>query len=400
MNEKYSKLLTQYTFENGGTIPTHTAMSPMLTLYGEKDGTVGQTAIDYFATRSKSQGMLITGASYISDKGYYEGELGLDDDKFLPGLTKLAQTMKKDGNKAIVQLHHAGKQATGSAAKYGYVQTPSDMPATAADPTPGKGMSEAEIEQVIQEFADATKRVIKAGFDGVEIHGANWYLVHEFFSPFYNHRTDKWGGSLENRMRFPLEVLKAVKEAAKDKPGFIIGFRMTPEEDMPSQMTKDVANTSGYTVEDGLKLASAIADEGIDYVHYSLFTKYNAGPKDSNQSYGQLLKQTIGDRATTIISSGVHTADDALDALNHGDIIAIGRESIVEPNFIQKIKDGKEDQIQTAITAESAPTLNIPKVMIDVLVQENTPFLINGRENLKPLSSAEKVDTASGASAN
>ncbi|MDF7638199.1 NADH-dependent oxidoreductase [Lactobacillus sp. ESL0791] len=407
MTNKYQKLLTPLTFQRSGvTIPARTALSPMLSLYGEKDGTVGQTALNYFGTRSKAQGLLITGASYVSEYGFYDNELGLNDDKFLPGLTKLAQIMKKDGNKAIVQLHHAGKQASGTAAKYGFVQVPSKLPTTDSDGVPTKEMSEEDIENVINDFASATKRVIKAGFDGVEIHGANWYLLHEFFSPLYNQRTDNWGGSLEKRMRFPLAVVKAVKKAAEIKPDFIIGFRMTPEENMPSRMTANLATTKGYSVEDGLKLANKLADLGIDYIHYSLFSKYDVGPEGSSQSYGQMLKEAVGDRVTTIISSGVHTADDALDALNHGDIIAIGRESLVEPEFTEKIKTGNVEQIRTEITRESAQSLAFPDALVDLLLMKDTPFLVEGRENLtvlkdnkteeKPVEPA--TDTTSGAS--
>lgn len=228
MKDKYSKLITPYTFKRSRvTIPSRTALSPMLSLYGENDGTVGETALNYFGKRSDCQGLLITGASYVSKYGFYNNELGLDDDRFIPGLSKLASVMKKNGNKAIVQLHHAGKQASGTAEKYGFVQVPSKIQEQKDGNIIDKVMTEDDIESLIKSFASATKRVIKAGFDGVEIHGANWYLLHEFFSPLYNHREDKWGGSLENRMRLPLAVVHAVIDAAKDKPDFVIGYRLT-----------------------------------------------------------------------------------------------------------------------------------------------------------------------------
>lgn len=385
MENKFKKILTPLTFKPSDvTIPTRTAMSPMLSLYGEDDGSVGETALKYFGRRTKAQGLLITGASYVSEYGFYTKELGLDDDRFIPGLTKLAKTMKSGENKAVVQLHHAGMQASGTAEKYGFVQAPSKVDEL-SNGIPIKEMSEEDIENVIEDFASATKRVLKAGFDGVEIHGANWYLLHEFFSPFYNHRTDKWGGSLENRMRLPLAVVKAVKEAARENPNFIIGFRMTPEENMPSRMTKALSNTNGYSVDDGLTLANRIADIGIDYIHYSLFSKFDDGPKNCSQSYGQILKTSVGDRVATIISSGVHTAADAISALDHGDIVAIGRESLVDPDFTAKIKEGKADTICTEITEESAPTLGLPSALVDLLLQKNTPFLVNGRNNLAVL---------------
>lgn len=401
MKDKYSKLITPYTFKRSGvTIPSRTALSPMLSLYGENDGTVGETALNYFGKRSDCQGLLITGASYVSKYGFYNNELGLNDDRFIPGLSKLASVMKKNGNKAIVQLHHAGKQASGTAKKYGFVQVPSKIQEQKDGNFVDKVMTEDEIESVIKSFASATKRVIKAGFDGVEIHGANWYLLHEFFSPLYNHRTDKWGGSLENRMRLPLAVVKAVIDAAKDKPDFIIGYRLTPEENMPSRMTGKLSNTKGYTLKDGLTLANRVADLGVDYIHYSLFSKYNAKPQGFEQSYGQILKNNIGNKTATVISSGVHTADDALDALNHGDIIAIGRESLIEPNFTAKIKNGNSNQIETKITQKNAAKLALPPLLVDLLLQKDTPFLVRGRENLTVLrkTKTNASDTTSGAS--
>ena len=123
-------------------------------------------------------------------------------------------------------------------------------------------LTSIEIDEIITAFGEATRRAIEAGFDGIEIHGANTYLIQQFYSPFTNSRTDKWGGSRENRMRFPLAVLKACQEAIKkyaNRP-FILGYRFSPEE--PS--------TPGLTMADTFYLVDVLAECGLDYLHVSL----------------------------------------------------------------------------------------------------------------------------------
>ncbi|MBN7274992.1 hypothetical protein GNF18_07565 [Ligilactobacillus pobuzihii] len=356
MTDQYKKLLTPLKFNNGQSIKYRTCLTPMVTYVAEKDGSIGDLALKFYGDRSDVAGLLITGAANVVQAGKaYERQINISDDKYISGLTRLAKVMKADGNKAVVQLHHGGKEAMWAQENFGHVESPSgiDFPAEAytfpSDMYQPEELTENRILEIIAAFAAGAKRAMEAGFDGVEIHGANQYLLQSFFSAYTNRRTDKWGGSLENRMRFPIEVVKAVKEATKERPDFIIGYRFSPEETLAGKV--------GYTMEDSLQLADKIADLGVSYIHTSIFSRFDAKPKGYSQSFGELVKNKVGDRAKTIIVSGVHTADDAKEALDHADIIALGREALVEPQFTKKIAEGKPEEIKRSAKYEQDTNL-------------------------------------------
>lgn len=134
-------------------------------------------------------------------------------------------------------------------------------------------MTENEIQETIRAFGDVTKRAIKAGFDGVELHGAHGFLLQNFFSPLFNQRNDRWGGDLEGRMRFPLAVLQEVKNVVYEyatKP-FAIGYRISPEE----------SATGGLRIEDTYKLLDRLISSGISYIHTSLVSINDSYPVES-----------------------------------------------------------------------------------------------------------------------
>ena len=351
MTNKYQKLLTPLKFKNGGSIKYRTALSPMVTGVTESDGSIGSRALDFYGKRSDVAGLLITGASNVNQAGRsYSKQIDISDDKFLPGLKKLTQVMKKDGNKPIVQLYHGGRMAIVAQNKYGKTLGPSVVGYPDIDYRP-KEMTESEIEQTIADFGSATKRAISAGFSGVEIHGANFYLLQQFFSPYSNRRDDQWGGSPENRMKFPLAIVKAVKKAAEGTPNFIIGYRVSPFEVIGKKVT--------YKAHDVLPLINQIVNLGVDYIHTSLFSKYNTPPKETKGTYGELVENTVGNRAKTIIVGSIHSADDALDALNYGDIAAIGREALIEPEFTKKIAEGQAGNIKSSVTKKAITNLHL-----------------------------------------
>jgi len=140
--------------------------------------------------------------------------------------------IKENGARAIVQIYHAGRKANPHLVPDGHIMCASPIAGKWGDAVVPQEMTEIEIQKTIDEIAQATRRSIEADFDGVEIHGANGLLVQNFFSPHSNRRQDKWGGTLEKRMTFPLEVIKHIKEAvAKHATTPIaIGYRFAPEE--------------------------------------------------------------------------------------------------------------------------------------------------------------------------
>lgn len=337
----YEKLLEPITLPNGVTIPHRTAMAPMVVMGANDDGTISDLDVAYFDKRADVAGLIITGAAYVNKMAYgFDGQISIAKDEDIPGLKKLAETAKKAGNKVVIQLHHAGREALYD--KLGKVVAPSAVEFPFLDYVPEE-MSADEIEETIKDFGRATKRAIQAGFDGVEVHGANHYLLQQFFSAYSNRRTDQWGGTLEKRMAFPLAVLKEIQRVVEesDKQDFIVGYRISPEEIHGENV--------GYHIDEALQLVEKVVSEQVDYIHVSVFTGYAVGPEGSDKSYGELVKEVVNNRCPVIIVSNVFTADDALEALNHGDIVAIGRAALIEPEFTKKIREDRADEIETSV---------------------------------------------------
>ncbi|MEI8599340.1 hypothetical protein P4S64_21710 [Vibrio sp. M60_M31a] len=168
----------------------------------------------------------------------------------------------------VLQLFHAGNKAVPELIPNGELVSASAVAAPKGPFNDGKlasrALTEQEILDVIRDFGEATRRAIEAGFDGIELHGAHGFLIQNFLSPLFNQRTDKWGGTLENRMRFPLEVVREVRRVISeyaDRP-FLLGYRISPEE--PGE--------GALRIDDALALADQLANEGhIDYLHTSLY---------------------------------------------------------------------------------------------------------------------------------
>lgn len=378
MNQKYTRLLEALQLPNGITLPNRLVMAPMVVKGAHEDGTISQLDINYFEKRSDVAGLIITGASYVTELGCgFEGQIAIDSDKKIEGLSKIAAAAKKDGNKVVVQLYHAGRE--GYYEKLGKVVAPSAIKFPFLDYVPEE-LTATEIDQIIQDFGLAAKRAIDAGFDGVEIHGANHYLLQQFFSAYSNQRTDQWGGSLENRIAFPLAILKEVRRVVEEagRSDFIVGYRLCPEE-----IHGDVI---GYTVDDCLQLIEALLTVGLDYLHLSVWTGFDARPEGATHSFGNIVREKVQNRCPVIIVSNVTDAADALHALEHGDLVAIGRAALVEPEFARKIKSGLAGDIATTIE-NRLEQLALPPEVIDWFLMDKSPLPpLPGIESVRPLS--------------
>lgn len=202
-------------------------------------------------------------------------------------------------------------------------------------------------------------------------------MLQQFVSEISNHRTDEYGGSLENRFRFPLEVTQAVKQAVKDYGAdeFIIGYRISPEE-IHGEMV-------GYTYKESLRLIEEIVKLEIDYVHLSVFGKYNAGPEGVDQSYGELFTDVIDDETKLVIIGSVFSEDDAQGALDHGDLVAIARAALIDPDFGKKIEEGRGDEIFQEVIPARVTEGNWPKNLLRAF---QTPSI-----GLMPLPNFESI---------
>ena len=334
---------------NGMRLRNRIAMPPLTTNYGSEEGIVTEDIIKYYSERSKDVGLVIVEASAVrADGRILRGSLGLWEDGQVAGMASLAASIKKLGAAAVVQISHAGARcfpAGGDmqgASPSGFAFRPDVAPLT---------MSPAQIDQMIVDFADAAARAAEAGFDGVEIHGAHFYLISQFLSPLTNQRQDRYGGDARARATFALEVVRSVRE--KLGKGYPIFFRLNAVEKV----------AGGQTLEDALVVSKLLADEGVDALHISLIANSSwkevdgqrflvassAFPKDqpagANVSATAAIKEAAGLPVIAVgkLGEGDVAAESVRDLPI--DIVAIGRQMIADPDAAGKILAGKGDEI-------------------------------------------------------
>ena len=256
------EIFDTFKFKCGAELKNRVLMAPMTIQAGYFDGSVTSEMIDYYQFRAGDASAIIVESCFVENHGRgFPGAIGIDNDDKIPGLKRLAEAIQAKGSKAILQLYHAGRMAN---PKFNEGEQPisaSPIAALRPDAVPPREMTHAQINQMIDDFGEATRRAIEAGFDGVEIHGANTYLLQQFFSPHSNRRQDSWGGSREKRTRFPIEVLTKVQHvvAEKEASHFIIGYRFSPEE----------IEEPGIRFEDTMFLLNTLAEYEPDYFHIS-----------------------------------------------------------------------------------------------------------------------------------
>ncbi len=367
MNPKYEKLLSSYTFSNGVELKNRIVMAPMTNFSSNQDGTVTEDEVNYYARRSRGVSMVITACTYVTPNGKgFHGEFGADRDEMIPSLRQLATAIKEQGAKAVLQIFHGGRMCPPELVPNGDIVSASSVPATGSPNTP-RELTESEVDEIINAFGETTRRAIEAGYDGVEIHGANGYLIQQFFSPHSNRREDRFGGSLEKRMTFPLAIVDQVKRVVEEHADstFIVGYRFSPEE----------SETPGITMGDTLTLVDALANKGLDYLHVSLnefFSTARRGVEDLSKTRIDYLLETINNRVPLIGVGSIYTAEDAQKALDAGvPLIALGRELIIDPDWVQKVAEGKENEIVTKLNKNKQEELVVPNPLWNAII--NTP---------------------------
>ncbi|MBW1813692.1 MAG: NADH:flavin oxidoreductase [Deltaproteobacteria bacterium] len=302
-------------------------MAPTYVGYANPDGTVSELALDHYKEMASSGAAMIVveGASINPAGSGSPFAIRVDDDQCVDGLSKLAKVIKDQGAIAVQQINHAGKYAF-SAEPLG--------PTGGSEGSPPKEMSLDDIEQTVEAFASAASRVKAAGFDGVEIHGGTGYLIDQFISPHTNKRTDDYGGSFENRLRFPLRVFEAVQSAVgKDFP---IGHRFMAYEAIPG----------GLELKESSIWATELEKRGVAYLSVMFGTyesmmlpEYSEADKTEGfmASYAGEIKKAVSD--TPVITAGriqsPETAEKILDA-GTADLIGLARVLFADPLWPQK----------------------------------------------------------------
>lgn len=354
----YSQIFTPFTLPNGTELKNRLLMAPMTTCTGYFDGTVSSELIEYYRERAGAIGAVIVECCFVDNLGLaFPGAIGIDNDAKVAGLAKIANAIKSKGSKAILQIYHGGRMVDPKLIGGRTPVGPSALAAPRDGAATPVALTTQEVEEMVAKFGDAVRRAILAGFDGVELHGANTYLIQQFYSPNSNQRDDEWGGSRDNRAKFPLAVLdithKMVRQYADD--AFIIGYRFSPEE----------MEVPGIRFDDTLYLLEKLAARGLDYLHFSVGATLRASIVETTDPT-PLIEKYVAQRSETLAQvpvmgvGGVVNAADAQDAVDHGyDLIAVGRACIAYPDWADRIMRG--ETLELFIDSTQREALTIPE---------------------------------------
>lgn len=292
------------------------ALAPLTNTQSHDDGTLSDDEIAWLEARGRGGfGLVMTAAAYVDPAGQaWRGQLGVASDDQLPGLTRLARELRAAGTVSSVQLHHGGRRAHPDI--HGRAnQCPWD------DPDKGAvALTTDEVEQVVAGFVAAAVRAEAAGLDGVEVHGAHGYLLGQFLDGRSNHRTDRYGGSLDNRLRVVLEVIEGIRAATG--PEFQLGLRLTPE-------------GFGIPLSEGREHARQVLATGLlDYLDLSLWDVFM---RPRGGAEGLLIEHftdlTRGPTRLGVAGKVVSAADAAWCLEQGADFVSVGTAAILHHDF-------------------------------------------------------------------
>jgi 2,4-dienoyl-CoA reductase-like NADH-dependent reductase (Old Yellow Enzyme family)/thioredoxin reductase len=348
------KLFSPFSLK-GKTLKNRCVVPPMVVNYCNPDGTATEKFMAYHEAKAKGGfAMIITEDFAVTPTGRgFKYLPGLWNDEQIPGFTEFTKRIHKHDTVIIAQIYHCGRQTSKEVCGQD-PWAPSAIPCPFSADMPHE-MTIEEIKLTVSQYGDCARRAKEAGFDGVEIHGAHGYLIAEFMSHYSNKRTDIYGGSLTNRMRFALEVIADVRKKCGDD--FIVGYRISADEYV----------TGGRTIEDTKTIVPYLEAEGIDYLHITagVYRSFDAVIPSMYRRHGWIAN--LAAEVKTVTDLPVITVGRINDPLiantilesGQADLISMGRQSLTDPETPNKAKEGRFDEIRTCIGCHHACVGNL-----------------------------------------
>jgi 2,4-dienoyl-CoA reductase-like NADH-dependent reductase (Old Yellow Enzyme family) len=353
------------TFKRGPAMPNRFMLAPLTNQQSHADGTLSDEEYRWLMMRAKGGfGATMTAAAHVQPGGQaFPGQIGICDDAHIPALARLAADIKAEGSMAVLQLFHAGIRADSRLTGLPAV-APSDDPKTGA-----RAMSLSEVEEMIEAFISGAERAEKAGFDGVELHGAHTYLLCEFLGPEYNRRDDRYGGSLENRARPIREIISGIR--SRCNPQFSLGLRLSAER-------------MGMEFAEVLTIAEQLMQEGqIDYLDMSLWDVFKE-PADEAYQGRSLLSWFAGlDRGDVRlgVAGKIQSAADIHACMEGGvDFVVLGRAAILHHDLPDRVRrDPGFRMASPPISEDYLLSEGISAPFIDYI--RHWPFIVAARDD-------------------
>jgi len=322
-----TSLFEPLAFARGPAMKNRFMLAPLTNLQSHADGRLSDEEFNWLVKRARGGfAVTMTCAAHVQRAGQgFPGQLGIFGDEHLPGLTRLASAIRREDSIAIAQLHHAG------------MRSPADLIGTTPlcpsdnDETKARALTGAEVEQLTEDFIAAAVRAERAGFDGVELHGAHGYMICQFLSAETNRRTDRWGGSFGNRTRLLTDVIDGVR--SRCRPDFQLGVRLSPER-------------FGLKLVEIAELAGQLMRSGkLDWLDMSLWDVFKEPVEPEHQGKSLMSFFTALDRGRTRlgVAGKIVRGGDAARVLELGcDFAIIGRSAILHHDFPLRVKTNPE----------------------------------------------------------
>lgn len=324
----------------GMRLKNRLVMAPMDTNYAAVGGQVNDRLIDYYAARARGGvGMITVEATAVIPEGRgWEHNLGIWDDRMVPGLRRLAAAIQAGGARAAIEIFHAGRRAIGAIIG---AQPVAPSPLRARNSEVPRELSMEEIGQLVGAFASAARRAREAGFDAISLHMAHGYLINQFLSPLSNRRSDAYGRDLRGRTRFASEVIGAVREA--------VGSQMP----IICRLTVDEYTPVGLDLAESRRIAPILVESGADAIDVSaggpeaphMTTQPMVVPRGCLVHLAQGIKEVVG--VPVAVVGRINTPELAEEILSKGqaDLVVMGRALIADPDLPRKALEGKPEDI-------------------------------------------------------
>ncbi len=341
----------------GHEVRNRAVVAAMTNKQSNEDGSLSDEEINWLLRRAEGGfGIVTTCASHVVREGQgWDGEMGVWGDHQLPGLTRLADGIRERGALSLAQIFHGGmrcpQRLTGVQPVSASVNETSDSETGST-----RELAGSEVEELVDAFASAAVRCETAGFDGVEIHGAHGYLICQFLGTGTNRRTDRWGGSLENRARFLLDIIARIREKTGEK--FLVGVRISPE-----------YNKIGVNLDDSLDLVDLIVEAGVDYLHISCWDCF-APPAhhDDPRLLTEIFAERLAGRLPLISCGAVWSTAQAEEVMRQGaDLVAVARSAIGHADWASHLGDPKYDPQRPPFSPEHLLSQGLSPTFVDYM---------------------------------
>ena len=360
------------TFEfprTGKTAPNRAVVAAMTNKQSNEDGTLSDEEINWLIRRAKGGfGIVTTAATHVVPEGQgWDGEMGVWGDHQLPGLTKMATQLNETGTVSLAQIFHGGMRAPKSLNGVQPVSA-SENTEDGMDGFYTRELTHQEVLDMIQSFTDAAVRCQKAGFHGVELHGAHSYLICQFLGSVTNRRKDEWGGDLMGRSKFLRDIITSVRQATG--PDFIIAVRISP-----------VIAKAGIFLHESLELAQILCTMDIDMLHISCWDVFQGVEGDEDgPSLTKRFADVVPEHIPLISTGAVWTSKDAQWVLDEGaDFVGVARVGIAHPDWPMHLDDPNYSPQRPPFTEQHLLDVDLSPVFIEYMKRWKN-FVVGGKK--------------------